>query len=223
MQRGAAVAVLPDEAILRDTDRCLARALEAQPPWSDLPLIVLTAPDQTRAAARDLEAVGHMVLVRRPVEIHALVSAVRAALRDRRRQYAMRAALTEREEQAHALREADRHKDEFLAMLAHELRNPIAGVNSAVTVLKLSSDAENRDWASDVIERQVAQLVRLIDDLLDVSRITSGKIRLRKDHIDAGSIVDQAIESVRPLIDERGHSTCSPTPPSTHRAAAGSL
>jgi signal transduction histidine kinase len=146
-----------------------------------------------------------MVLVRRPVEIHALVSAVRAALRDRRRQYAMRAALAEREEQARALREADRHKDEFLAMLAHELRNPIAAVNSAVTVLKLSSDAENRDWASDVIERQVGQLVRLIDDLLDVSRITSGKIRLRKDHVDAGSILDQAIESARPLIDERRH------------------
>ncbi|HWE37330.1 MAG TPA: ATP-binding protein [Isosphaeraceae bacterium] len=203
VRRGAAVAIVPDEAILDDRGRCLARLLGEQPPWSDLPLIVLTPPPQTRAAALELEAVGHMTLVRRPIEIHSLASAVRAALRDRRRQYAMRAALAEREEQARALREADRHKDEFLAMLAHELRNPLAAVNNAVTVLKLSDDEESRKWASDVVERQVRQLARLIDDLLDVSRITSGKIRLRKEFVDAGPILDHAIESARPLIDQR--------------------
>ncbi len=146
-----------------------------------------------------------MTLVRRPVEIRSLVSTVQAALRDRRRQYARRADFAERERQAQALRENDRHKDEFLAMLAHELRNPLAAVNNAVTVLKMSADEESRNWASDVVERQVRQLVRLIDDLLDVSRITSGKIRLRKEFVDAGAILDQAIESARPLIDERGH------------------
>jgi signal transduction histidine kinase len=205
MERGAAAAIVPDEAILDDEERRLARLLSDQPAWSDFPLIVLTPPQQTRAAAHGLESVGHMTLVRRPVEIHALASTIRAALRDRRRQYAARAALAERERQAQALREADRHKDEFLAMLAHELRNPLAAVNNAVTVLKLSADEESRNWASDVVERQVRQLVRLIDDLLDVSRITSGKIRLRKDYVDAGSILDQAVESARPLIDERRH------------------
>jgi signal transduction histidine kinase len=205
MERGAAVAIVPDEAILHDKERRLARLLGEQPAWSDFPLIVLTPPQQTRAAAHGLESVGHMTLVRRPVEIHSLASTARAALRDRRRQYAMRAALAERERQAQALREADRYKDEFLAMLAHELRNPLAAVNNAVTVLKLSSDEESRNWASDVVERQTRQLARLIDDLLDVSRITSGKIRLRKDYVDAGSILDQAVESARPLIDERRH------------------
>jgi signal transduction histidine kinase/CheY-like chemotaxis protein len=205
MDRGAAVAIVPDETILRDKEDRLARLLGGQPPWSDFPLIVLTPPQQTRAAALELEAVGHMTLVRRPVEIHSLASTVRAALRDRRRQYATRAALAEREEQARALREADRHKDEFLAMLAHELRNPLAAVNNAVTVLKLSSDEQSRDRARDVVERQVRQLTRLIDDLLDVSRIASGKIRLRKDYTDAGPILDQAIESARPLIDDRRH------------------
>ena len=146
-----------------------------------------------------------MTLVRRPVEIRSLVSTVRAALRDRRRQYARREDLAERERQAEALRENDRRKDEFLAMLAHELRNPLAAVNNAVTVLKMSPDEESRDWASDVVERQVRQLARLIDDLLDVSRITSGKIRLRKELVDAGPILDQAIEAARPLIDERRH------------------
>jgi signal transduction histidine kinase/CheY-like chemotaxis protein len=146
-----------------------------------------------------------MTLVRRPIEIRSLVSTVQAALRDRRRQYARRTDFVERERQAQALRENDRHKDEFLAMLAHELRNPLAAVNNAVTVLKMSTDEESRDWANGVVERQVRQLVRLIDDLLDVSRITSGKIRLRKEFVDASAVLDQAIESARPLIDERRH------------------
>ena len=205
IEKGAAVAIVPDEAILNDKERCLARLLKGQPPWSDFPLIVLTPPNQTTAAARELESVGHMTLVRRPVEVRSLVSTVQAALRDRRRQYARRADFAERERQAEALRENDRHKDEFLAMLAHELRNPLAAVNNAVTVLKMSADEESRNWASDVVERQVKQLVRLIDDLLDVSRITSGKIRLRKDLVDASAVLDQAVESARPLIDERGH------------------
>jgi signal transduction histidine kinase len=205
MERGAAVAIVPDEAVLNDKETRLARVLSEQPAWSDFPLIVLTPPQQTGAAANGLESVGHMTLVRRPVEIHSLASTVRAALRDRRRQYAMRAELAERERQAKALREADRRKDEFLAMLAHELRNPLAAVRNAVTVLKLSPDEESRNWASDVVERQTRQLVRLIEDLLDVSRITSGKIRLRKDYVDAGSILDQAVESAQPLIDDRRH------------------
>jgi signal transduction histidine kinase/ActR/RegA family two-component response regulator len=205
IQKGAAVAIVPDEAILNDTEGRLAQLLSEQPPWSDFPLIVLTPPQTTGAAARGLESVGHMTLVRRPVEIHSLASTVRAALRDRRRQYAIWATLAEREAQAQALRDADRHKDEFLAMLAHELRNPLAAVNNAVTILKLSTDPDSRNLASDVVERQVRQLARLVDDLLDVSRITSGKIRLRKDHTDAGSILDHAIESARPLIDERKH------------------
>jgi signal transduction histidine kinase len=205
IEDGADLAIVPDEAILNDREGRLARLLKDQPPWSDFPLIVLTPPNQSAAAARGLEVVGHMTLVRRPVEIRALASTIRAALRDRQRQYARKADLAERERQAQALRDNDRHKDEFLAMLAHELRNPLAAVNNAVTVLKLSPDEATRHWASDVVERQVRQLVRLIDDLLDVSRITSGKIRLRKEHVDAVPILDQAIESTRTLFEERRH------------------
>ncbi len=203
IERGAAVAIVPDEAILNDKDRRLARLLSGQPCWSDLPLIVPTDPNQSSSSARALESVGHMTLVWRPIEFRPLVSAVQAALRDRCRQYARRAEFAERERQAEALREADRQKDAFLAMLAHELRNPLAAVNHAVKVLKLSPDADSRKWASDVVERQVQQLVRLIDDLLDVSRITSGKIRLKKDFMDASSVLDQAVETARSMIDER--------------------
>ena len=113
--------------------------------------------------------------------------------------------VTERQASERALRENDRRKDEFLAMLAHELRNPLAAVSNAITVLKMSDDPENLNFAKDVVERQVRQLARLIDDLLDVSRITSGKIRLRKELVDAGPILEHAVEAVRPLIDERKH------------------
>jgi signal transduction histidine kinase/integral membrane sensor domain MASE1/ActR/RegA family two-component response regulator len=103
------------------------------------------------------------------------------------------------------LRENSRRKDEFLAMLAHELRNPLAAVSNAVTLLRLSPDTKSRDWAIDIIERQLRQLTRLIDDLLDVSRITRGKIQLRKDYADASTILDRALELARPLIEERQH------------------
>jgi signal transduction histidine kinase/CheY-like chemotaxis protein len=147
-----------------------------------------------------------MTLMRRPIEIRSMASTVQAALRDRRRQYARREEFAERDRQTTSLRENDRHKDEFLAMLAHELRNPLAAVKNAVNVLKMpSANEQSRNWASDVIERQVKQLVRLIDDLLDVSRITSGKIHLRKDFVDVSSILSLAIEAARPLIDERKH------------------
>jgi CheY-like chemotaxis protein len=118
-------------------------------------------------------------------------------------------------EQANALKAADRRKDEFLAMLAHELRNPLAAVANAAALLK-SSNVEEHTWASEVIERQSGQLAHLIDDLLDVSRITTGKIRLRREIIDAGAVLDRARDSVRPLMAERGHTF-------THEYVSGDL
>ena len=113
--------------------------------------------------------------------------------------------ITQRKQAEDALRDADRRKDEFLAMLAHELRNPLAAVGNAINVLKMSNAEDNITFAKDVVERQVKQLTRLIDDLLDVSRITTGKIRLRREFLDAAFLLDQAIESARPLINERRH------------------
>jgi len=107
---------------------------------------------------------------------------------------------------AEALRDADRRKDEFLAMLAHELRNPLAPVLSAVEVMGQVAVADARlRWARDVIGRQVGQLTRLVDDLLDVSRITRGKINVLMEPLDLRSVIEQAVEISRPLIAERGH------------------
>ena len=104
-----------------------------------------------------------------------------------------------------ALREADRRKDEFLAMLAHELRNPLASVTNAATLLREGADAKEQKWAADVIVRQSTQLARLVDDLLDVSRITRGKIELRRVRLDAALALDRARETVAPQIAAAAH------------------
>jgi signal transduction histidine kinase/DNA-binding response OmpR family regulator len=106
----------------------------------------------------------------------------------------------------HHVQENDRRKNEFLAMLAHELRNPLAPIRSAVEMVRmLEIEDENLRWASEIISRQVDQLVRLVDDLLDISRISEGKIQLRSETVDARSIVARAVEISRPAIDARKH------------------
>jgi PAS domain S-box-containing protein len=101
--------------------------------------------------------------------------------------------------------EADRRKDEFLAMLAHELRNPLASINNAVQLFGKLESEEELEWAKEIVHRQVRHLSRLIEDLLDVSRITRGKISLRREHLNLSPIVSSAVEAVRPFIEERKH------------------
>jgi signal transduction histidine kinase len=105
-----------------------------------------------------------------------------------------------------ALEESHRRKDEFLAMLSHELRNPLAPITSAVQLLRLDEKQDPlQRQASKVIERQVHQLTRLVDDLLEVSRISTGRIHLQPERVDAGEIVTRAVETVRPMLEQRGH------------------
>jgi signal transduction histidine kinase/CheY-like chemotaxis protein len=115
-------------------------------------------------------------------------------------------AIEKQVELSDRLKEADRRKDEFLALLAHELRNPLAPVRNAVEIMRLKDlpDPELA-WCRDVIERQTNQLARLVDDLLDVSRITLGKIRLRLETICLKDVVSGAVETSRPIIDARRH------------------
>jgi CheY-like chemotaxis protein len=111
------------------------------------------------------------------------------------------------------LREADRRKDEFLATLAHELRSPLAPIASAVELLRRADgDCAMVDEACGVLRRQVDQMVRLIDDLLDVSRISCGKMPLRKEPVALGTVIDGAVETVRPLIDAQGHELATIVP-----------
>jgi signal transduction histidine kinase/DNA-binding response OmpR family regulator len=104
------------------------------------------------------------------------------------------------------IHEQDRRKNEFLAMLSHELRNPLAPITNAVHVMQTNDpDAKKHDWAREVIGRQVKQLSRLVDDLLDVSRITQNKIELKIEPVDVAEVVAVAVETVRPLIDAQEH------------------
>jgi two-component system, sensor histidine kinase len=207
IEAGAGAAVLTEESLAGAGETGLAQILARQPPWSDLPLLVLTAGGaDSPVALHALETLGNVTLLERPVRLTTLVSAVQAALRARRRQYQVRDHLAERETATAALKEADRRKDEFLAMLAHELRNPLAPISNALQVLRLRP---NRDpvieQMSGMMERQVNHMVRLVDDLLDVSRIARGKIELRKERLLLASVVVCAVESARPAMDERRH------------------
>jgi PAS domain S-box-containing protein len=114
--------------------------------------------------------------------------------------------LTERK-RMEALEENTRRINEFLAMLAHELRNPLAPIRNAVSVMRMKPLKDpSLDWSTDVIERQVSHLARLVDDLLDMSRITSGRIRLRNEVLEVAVVVARALDASRPFIAERRHS-----------------
>jgi PAS domain S-box-containing protein len=116
----------------------------------------------------------------------------------------MAADFIERSHSEEERQRADRMKDEFLAMLAHELRNPLAPIQNAVHVLRHSTlSADTVQSTTDILHRQVAQLVRLVDDLVDVSRITRGKIELVRDMVDLVPVITQAAEAVRPLVEEK--------------------
>jgi PAS domain S-box-containing protein len=319
---GAGALLVSEEALMGPTRRALAEFLDQQPPWSDLPLLILTrtgadSPLATRAA----ETLGNVSLLERPVRVAALVSAVQTALRARARQYELRdrfesqsllASIVDSSDDAivsmtldgtiltwnrsaermfgytadqvvgksillivppylhdeareildriargersqhfethrltrdgrlldislsvspvrdasgqvvgaskvardisaqkraeQALREADRRKDEFLATLAHELRNPLAPIRNALHILRLTDNSHGTlERVREMMERQVNHMVRLVDDLMEVSRITRGKIELRFELLDLAEVIQSALETSQPLIESSGH------------------
>ena len=123
-----------------------------------------------------------------------------------------------------ALIAADRRKDEFLATLAHELRNPLAPIRNAVRILGAeNADERQRKWGREVIARQVSRMSLLLDDLLDVSRITRGQLELKKDFVDLKAVVSVALETARPLIDAKQHQVSVHLPPENLRLEVDSL
>ena len=378
---GAGAAIVTAESVLGDKAGCLAQRLKSQPPWSDLPVIVLTTPEpDSPRLLRLLEDVGPMMLMKRPVQVSTLLSAIRTALRDRRRQYRVRDLLTERDRMVETLRaereelvkrsdrlrllwetasvlltseepaamlrglfgmiaahlgldvyfnymidetgdvlrlessagipedmvrtmdrlaigqaicgtvaetgeamvipdvakcndprlsnlkrmgvrffacnplraggrvlgtlsfgsrlrdrfdddeldffrtithyvtvayerlrfirelrDADRKKDDFIALLAHELRNPLAPLRNGLQVLRLSEERTVRERSQEMMERQLSHMVRLIDDLMDVSRISRNKMELRRERVDLADVVSSAVETVRGSIEKARH------------------
>jgi signal transduction histidine kinase len=122
--------------------------------------------------------------------------------------------ITQRKLAEEALKDADRRKDDFLAMLAHELRNPLAPIRNAVQVMRhLGSQDPRLQEMRDVVDRQTDQLAHIVDDLLDISRISLGKVVLRKEKTDLSTIIGRAVETSRPFIAARGHRLTVSLPP----------
>jgi len=182
---------------------------------SDVPIILLTGQGQREIDMEAMQAGAADYLTKDSLFAATLERTIRHSLerhRDRKALRQLNEALESRvdertrelEKANAALREADQRKNEFLATLAHELRNPLAPIANALELLKLADDdVELCRQSRDTMERQVAQMIRLIEDLLDVSRITRGKITLRKSSVDLLPIVHQAVEAAQPLCHHK--------------------
>jgi PAS domain S-box-containing protein len=174
---------------------------------------ILTDVSDLRDAQHALQR-AHDQLERRVEERTADLTRTNAALQQ---EIAERTRLEqELRRTAEELAEADRRKDRFIATLAHELRNPLAPIMNAAQLLERTGmdKPEQLEWARDIIERQVRQLTRLVNDLLDVSRITRDKITLQKQRVALAQVIDNAVETTQPLIEERGHTLqIGPSPP----------
>lgn len=189
IERGAAAVIVAEEALGPAGAPQLRGVLARQPAWSDLPVIVFT--QRAGGGRGPLEGSGRdATLLDRPVRIDTLLSVARAALRARRRQYEIRDLLAR-------LQEQDQRKDQFLAVLGHELRNPLAAIQTAIVLVNRVDDPRTAR-AREVIVRQTRNLGRIVDDLLDVSRVTRGKITLQRQRVDLRVAVERAFVTVDP-------------------------
>jgi len=191
LERGAGAVLTVEEALAPGGFQLLQKCVAHQPDWSDLPIILLTRSGADSPMVRQAVAgLGNLALLERPVRTLTLITALHATLRARNKQY--------------QVREAARRKDEFLASLGHELRNPLAPIRTSVSLLThLYPDATPVARIRDMVERQVRLLTRLVDDLLDVARITSGKITLQRQLAPLASVMSHVSELCQQAADAK--------------------
>lgn len=204
IERGAGAIILSEPPNILHADSRLLSILHTQPTWSAIPTIIISA-ESPRVDELSEELPLGTTLVERPVRIKTLTSIIRIALHARRNQYMVRDLLQERESLVELLRHEATIKNEFLATLAHELRNPLAPIRTGLQILRLSPTGKPNTQTLEMMERQVRHLIRLIDDLLDISRITRGKLELRKQRVPLALLLSNAVESSKPLIDSGRH------------------
>jgi signal transduction histidine kinase len=199
----------------------LARIRQLRP---DTPTLLITGHGQHDLAVQALRG-GAYDFIQKPIDREYFVASLSRALHMRRlhRQVEVQRHALERhalelketvDQRTQELREANHAKDEFLALLAHELRNPLAPILNAVGLITTcQGDEDVLHQSAQVVERQVHQMARLLDDLLDVSRISRGKLRLRKEIVDLANLVERAVQTSRPLIEARHHQLTVSLPP----------
>lgn len=179
---GVGAVLTVEEALSPGGIKAIGEFVQRQPNWSDLPIVLLThrGPDSLSVRLA-ISTLGNVTLLERPVRTLTLITSLQSVLRAREKQY--------------QVRETDRRKDEFLASLGHELRNPLAPIRTSMGVLThLYPDQAPVRKVSEVVERQVVHLTRLVDDLLDVARINSGKIELQRDYTTCAAVMGHVLE-----------------------------
>jgi signal transduction histidine kinase/ActR/RegA family two-component response regulator len=226
IEAGAGAILLTEEALTASGIAQLLAAIRAQPSWSQLPIVLLMRGGaQSTVAASVLQALGNVMLLERPAPTRTVVSALVAAVRARQRQYQIRDQLEEihraeirardlQEQLARLLSseraaraEAERvsqMKDEFLATLSHELRTPLNAIYGWTQILRMGAvDSQTIEEGIAVIDRNVRAQTQLIEDLLDMSRIASGKVRLDMQPVDLVDVLQATVEAVRPAVEAK--------------------
>jgi signal transduction histidine kinase/ActR/RegA family two-component response regulator len=218
LEKGAGAVVLTEEMLESAQITALVAYLREQPPWSDLPILLLASGGATsQAGLRALNVFRNVTVLERPVRTASLVSVVRTLLRGRQWQYQIRgfmedlsAAAREREQllrsELAARAEAERVsrvKDEFLATLSHELRTPLNAILGWSQLLRTSEHQNDLEEGLSTIERNARVQTQIIEDLLDMSRIISGRIRLDVQRVELIGVIEAALDTVYPAADAK--------------------
>ncbi|WP_240636129.1 response regulator [Caldimonas tepidiphila] len=203
----AVVDALPDAAAAAPLRQCLARALRGELVGEAVSAAGLAA-GTVMPLVHGERVLGALYAAGRPDAglLQELSGRAAIAFENARLYRSLRTEINERRQAEQRLQESNRRKDEFLAMLSHELRNPLAPIRNAVEVIRRVGPSDPKlAWAADVTDRQVRQLSRLVEELLDVARISQGKIALQMESVDLQAVIAHSVETARPVIDGRRH------------------
>ncbi|HVH55854.1 MAG TPA: ATP-binding protein [Vicinamibacterales bacterium] len=208
INEGAAAVILTEEILETGDFARIAATLRAQPPWSDMPVLLFTGGQQEAASGRALsllEELPNITLLDRPLRVAVAISLVRAAIRARRRQLEVRDLLEALEMAREQAETANRLKDEFLATLSHELRTPLNAILGWTAILRNThTDATRLRRGLEVIDRNAQAQTQLVEDVLDMARVITGKLRMELKPVHLQPIIDAAIESMGPAADAKG-------------------
>ena len=200
--------ILTEEALDVPSFSTLVAVLDRQPAWSDIPVLVFGGGEETRTSLRTLAVIDQLrnvTLIERPIRLAAVLSIVRSALRSRLRQYELRDVLLALHAARAEAEDASRMKDEFLATLSHELRTPLNAILGWTTMLRHGQvEAARVPKVLDVVDRNARAQAQLIEDVLDMSRIITGKLRVDTKPLRLLPLVEAAIDSIGPAADAKG-------------------